>query len=840
MDIANLEKQKNIFVVDNVYHSLILSFKNAHPDLFIQIINKIEVLKDLSFTYSSNAINLLIKNGYSYQKAQYFLSVLPYARYLDYPLLNDIYNLLDKNKCIIYNPYGLQRYKNKKIYIIENEFDDELHQLFIRKNIEISDLSLLDLGIKPNNELTALPYLEFKDKVHQYLYIFSDIRKKLLLDPNKDITIVIKDEGDMFYIFTYSSIFSVPYYRLDKLTLSSIGIIKEYMKTIYEEKSYNSVPSESDDIYVKSLINIINEYQLNQLDDFNYSYHNLLEILDDISVNQDNEKLGIKITTDFIINPRSDVYVTNFEHGVFYKTAKDDKYINDKIYESFKHDGDKYFWVNPSYINALVDQQKKRNYLKYGTFSVISRVLRHLSDKIYDADILDEICVNGIKKKDIVRYIDFNNDGVYTSIASSIIHSIQYDLVFDHGKHDEINSYDHSYHHISNTEDLFKNNSYHVTNLETYISCPFKYYLNKLIPNKLDDYSYMSRGIFIHKIMEDIFSPTFDFVESFKKAKEAYIRYYEKQDIDVPKKDLANLEIYHHYLKTLIPILRNNIRTNITDIEKTLHEQNVSFSLIDEKTNQTYYFKGQIDCVIFSKNSNGNKYYSIVDFKTGNESFNLKEIILGKSVQLPIYYYALNADNNKSLIDEYEFGGFYINHVYCNGYADITNIKGTISEQSIKSAMRFVGLALKEDNYLNSVDKNIFTKAGTIKSTGGDLIKYDYYIENDEIIIDKEQIGYTLFDLTKDTKEALINIINLIKDNQFPIAPSKRHDLDKQIAKDHKDLNCQYCPYSNVCYVNKRIDSVDYSNKVKQHFEQKKKEYKEKQSKENNDGSINI
>ena len=38
--------------------------------------------------------------------------------------------------------------------------------------------------------------------------------------------------------------------------------------------------------------------------------------------------LGIKITTDFIINPRSDVYVTNFEHGVFYKTAKDDKYIN--------------------------------------------------------------------------------------------------------------------------------------------------------------------------------------------------------------------------------------------------------------------------------------------------------------------------------------------------------------------------------------------------------------------------------------------------------------------------------------------------------------------------------
>ena len=229
-----------------------------------------------------------------------------------------------------------------------------------------------------------------------------------------------------------------------------------------------------------------------------------------------------------------------------------------------------------------------------------------------------------------------------------------------------------------------------------------------------------------------------------------------------------------------------------------------------------------------------------MDFKTGNESFNLKEIILGKSVQLPIYYYALNTDNNKSLIDEYEFGGFYINHVYCNGYADITNIKGTITEQSIKSAMRFVGLALKEDNYLNSVDKNIFTKAGTIKSTGGDLIKYDYCLENDEIKIDKEQIGYTLLDLTKDTKEALINIINLIKDNQFPIAPAKRHDLDKQIAKDHKDLNCQYCPYSNVCYVNKKVDSVDYSNKVKQHFVQKKKDYKEKQSKENNDGSINI
>ena len=103
--------------------------------------------------------------------------------------------------------------------------------------------------------------------------------------------------------------------------------------------------------------------------------------------------------------------------------------------------------------------------------------------------------------------------------------------------------------------------------------------------------------------MEDVFSPTFEFIESFKKAKEAYIRYYEKQGIDVPKKDLANLEIYHHYLQTLIPILRNNIRTNITDIEKTLHEQNVSFSLIDEKTNQTYYFNGQIDCVIFSKNS---------------------------------------------------------------------------------------------------------------------------------------------------------------------------------------------------------------------------------------------
>jgi hypothetical protein len=66
----------------------------------------------------------------------------------------------------------------------------------------------------------------------------------------------------------------------------------------------------------------------------------------------------------------------------------------------------------------------------------------------------------------------------------------------------------------------FRKSTWSVTGLESFINCPFKYYLTKLIPLDKNDYSKRFIGTAIHKVFEKFNHVDYVFEDALKEALE--------------------------------------------------------------------------------------------------------------------------------------------------------------------------------------------------------------------------------------------------------------------------------------------------------------------------------
>ena len=91
-----------------------------------------------------------------------------------------------------------------------------------------------------------------------------------------------------------------------------------------------------------------------------------------------------------------------------------------------------------------------------------------------------------------------------------------------------------------------------MTGLETYVSCPFKYYLTNLIPLERNDYSRRFIGTAIHKVFEKFNHSDFNIEQALKEGEEAYYQQFDKAGISPTPKDKAHLEIAFIWLRRFI------------------------------------------------------------------------------------------------------------------------------------------------------------------------------------------------------------------------------------------------------------------------------------------------
>ena len=797
---------KNIIVADFDYQAALFLYKNKHPDLDIKIISRHDLINKVSYSFAKDPIPFLINEGIGYKKAKKYLDILLTADVSKNEELTKLFNKLNDNGYLVKDEYGLYELKDSHIFLFEMEQDVAIQELLKRSGLSYTFLRLEGLNLYKNNAYISPNIIYFENKMTQFFYIFSWVRDKARDNPNQKQRIIIDGDEDIFYVKIMSELFHIPVCYVEERPLISVKSVKAKINNVYSSKKYDFTEQELENQDVKALKEIIEYYGLDKLPDFSFSYANLLEIVSSKNARVPVGKGGVVITNKFVFDSSFFTYVTNFNSDKFYKIYQDDNVLSDIELKEVNY--------NTSYNKTAIERRNKINFLRHNNVAVISRVERHLGDKIFDSPLLKDIWKDKkIKYEDELEMPTFTTEAAYLYSSTLLNKS---GIPFDSNV---FNSYDPSFKQI-NAGDDFRKATWSVTGLESYINCPFKYYISKLIPLEKNNYSKRFIGTAIHKVFEKFNHLDYVFEDALKEGEQAYYQEFEKVGITPTPKDKAFLEISQMWLRRFVKSYQKAIEgTNFVKPVEDDFERSINFHLDEGK--ETYNFYGKID-KIFVTESNGHQYYSIVDYKTGAEEFNPLEVFLGKSIQLPLYYYAIKEDIQPDRFTKgAEFGGFYIQHV------SFSTIKGALKETNgpylkekrLLLQSRLGGINKDSTSYIASIDSTAIKDDGSINRYGGELLQLKHqFIEEDgnEIIIKDDDIGlskYNLDDLVKDAKEAAIGAIHKICEGDFPIAPTSYSLLDFDIKK----TVCNNCPYRPVCYKSKDA-AVDYRKEVLKHF----------------------
>lgn len=831
------ENSKNIVVSPREYFPILFSFKEKNSSLNIKIIDKKDFLGKISFSFSKDPIPLLIKNGIDYSRAKKYIHIFLTGDLNKNPSVKKLFSLIPSDY-ISKDEYGLFELQHANIFFFEMNEDIELPSLCIRNNLPYRHINFSDLNILPENKIEDVPQIiYFPNKISQFFYIYAQIRERILKndEDKKRIRILTNNKADLYYLELCSSLFDIPTIYVSDVPFNTVKAVKEKMKQIHDNESFAFTDKEKEDSSLNALAGLIDRYGLDSLNDFSYAYANLLEIVSSNKFREASSNKGIIATGDFAIENDTDVYVTSFEHDTFYNVQSDKDVLSDK--ELFEMS------VNPSYIKTALDRRLKGNYLQYSSISLLSLAKQHLTDKIFDSQFIEEFNW----KSGIVQYQD-NAEGVYTSKANKLYQSDKYDKEFVpiDKRNEEI--YDHSFKGISEHIDN-KKDHYSLTKLESYIRCPYKYYLSDFLKTKDDDHHSRWRGTLIHSLMENAYNRNYDFESEWSRAEEGYKKNVERDGFVFDEKEEAFLSILKFHLEKVI----SSYRQAIIDTDMQLvhegeddskkspsSEVNVVFTLKDNNERE-YKFVGKIDKIMLTEHltfeggeKSSKRYYTIIDYKSGNETFIPTDTYFGLSVQLPLYYYALSKldvsypQNLKAinLIQDSIFGGFGIKKVYNSTpkglYADDD---GKISSESLLKNTKVRGLSLNSLDYFSSFDCTSISEKDPSKLSlwGGKVLsksKTSLFVSNEndspENILgsDSSLDRYNLSDLVDDCISSMISNINKIENNEFTIAPTVMSKL-KNFNKNN--LQCSYCPYRDICYRSPN-DIKQYGADILKHY----------------------
>ena len=775
---------KYVINAKNEYHNLIYSLKDDNPYLDISVISPSLLYEKLNFSISDGAISYLLKKEKDdYLMVKSKLKILNIVDIGKNSELNELYKELSNNGFIEKDELFKIEINQLNVLVLEEKENYELNSFLNRNNIKYNHISLSDLGIKTKQE--EFNPLCFDSKLLQFMYIFSSIRKQIIVDkvdPNK-ISILSSDESDFYYLKLCSDLFNIDVDLISSSPLRSDEEVSMFISNSFENKSFDlsSIKNEY-------LINIFNKYKLNELNDFSFAYLNLLEIIQEYKINI-SHKSGIKVINNFNITDDY-IYVTNFQFDVFYKNYQNTSSFSEE--ELFS------FGLNPSYTKTSLDSIFKWNYLIYSNIVHLSRISSSSSEKKYDSNYIEEKGINKYQKA------DFNYNGLYTTSSNEIISSIlkdnnacSSDLVYK--------SYSNKYNKIPLSiykKEFNENNPANASLLKSYFSCHYKYYIENILKPFNDNPSDNTTAIFgtlLHHIFESTYNDfkglisEIDFDTIYNNALEETKKSFQIDEYTNTLFNLSKKYIEVSYKAALQHKFYNpNIKQSSDEIE-------YKFKFNLDKT--PYYLKGSIDKIV-RVNSSSQHYYVIIDNKTSQyDTFDYQLVPFGGSLQLPIYYLALE---NNPTFSKLLFAGFFIDFIFSKKIIkkDILELKNYYS--------RLTGLYLYSIDFVNSFDVNsLSSKKDKIigKNTSDNYIDVrNSFSGNDSITKDT---FYTFTDLINDSKKAIIESINNIQNNDFSIAP---------VTKDNPDYApCKYCLYKNICY--RRFDDiVVLKEKIKKKF----------------------
>ena len=287
------------------------------------------------------------------------------------------------------------------------------------------------------------------------------------------------------------------------------------------------------------------------------------------------------------------------------------------------------------------------------------------------------------------------------------------------------------------------------SNLKTYYSCPFNYYLDKVLDlNEYKSTSATRLGTYAHKVLEDSYNEGFSLDEASSSAIIA------NMDEDEQYKDFFYMSQMKEVLRDLIDYNREyeeKSQLKIVKRELDLGYEGDGFSFI-----------GYIDKLLYTE-INGEVYCAIIDYKTGSDYPSLDNVEDGFNLQLPVYMLLLRK------YKEFDGKPIHIIGIYLQKI-NIVALDNTIDilEQRRK-AFRLRGYSTSSIPELVLLDPD-FNKSTYIQSM---MLTKDGAFGRYSKVISPEDMDR----LIEATNELINKAATNIHNGSFPIAPKR---IDKQ------------------------------------------------------------
>jgi|GEM_PF-3173851 len=808
-----LPGKKTLFVSEREELPLLFGYRKEHPSLDCTLLDEEGLLDVLSFSYRKDPVPFLLtlkgedlgleeRKGqclYDFDRAKGILKILRRANLLsakeNVPELYRLYELLKEKNYLSFDLFGARKIAAYgEIVLLDEKENAELHRLLLRAVPEarIREITPEDLGMKPQDPPRLLV---FPDKMQQYFYLFSRIRKSLLAEGEEpgNISVLIKGEEDRLYLQLFSDLFQLPCRYSVPQSLLTDPAVKEYLSACFEKKS---IPLPEDPA-LSEVKGLVSRYGLSLLP-FDSAYPSLLELLTETKKETEEEKAGIDVRSslsfDADLSPRRTNYVTDFTADVFYTVYGDTAPLPDAALEKLE--------VNPSYVRTQMDRVLKANYLRYQRTGFVSRVKRHLNDRLFPSPLLKEEKDGEGRswesRQEIVDYLlapeTWIPDGYFPAPAKDVLTR----FLSENGLSGESPAlYDHRFQGIKN---YLPPKAFGVTDFNSYASCPFQYYLSRILKlsrgDPEEDETFAWFGSFVHETLENVYDPDYDYEKAFEKAKQDFKASVLASDQPYTARMDVGIEVARPWLKKYVDYLRK-----MPGIEGAVAERPIALDY-HAASGKTYHIVGRIDRILYTRSTAGN-FFTLIDYKTGSTAFNPSEVFLGKSLQLPLYAAATDvsisaafpsfapSSSSLALSRGFSFAGFGIQRIFQNSPKDFFVRSKTTGTDSIQdSAAR--GLFTTNLAYREAVDP---ASVGKKKFQDGEYLALS---EGETLAEENRYRSGDSARLFSEVDNALSDLLASMSEGRFPIAPLS--EAKKGTLNDNS-LPCAYCPYADVCYV---------------------------------------
>ena len=792
----------------DTYSSMIKAIFMEHQ-IPVFIDEKKDVTQNVLIKYAISVLEIFSKN-WTYE------SVFNYLK-TGIIKIDDIFEL--ENYCLKWGIKGTKFYKEKWNFEKNNSGNEKIEDNFVKDNNKYNNNDINEKNLKEGNtdinftkdqEMIIIPLLKLKEELKGNM--------------------TAEKMSQIIYSFYKTQIFGIGQESNIRTNNKNNEIRNNHINNNYNKNSftYNDENVEAWNLIVDALAEISNVFK-NQKMNFD-EYSKILKTalqskeIGQIPSNQDSVIVGAVNRTK--THKVKAVFIIGVNDGVFPSKISSEGFFNDKDRENLKKENfelakgtiEKMYEENFNIYKALTTAEEKL-FISYSSSDTDSKALRK------------SLLISKIKRifpkikeetKDLKQNI-LTKDSTFLKLLENI-NNKEWAEVYEWYKNNEKEKLQSAVEGLNytnlpqriekeNIEKLYgKNMKTSVSKLETYMSCPFSYYLKyglKINEKEKLEIKTIDTGSFMHEVIDEFFKRLNQDFENDGNTEE--MGNIEEKDIEklvekIVNEKLENASKFNQTAKyrVLVQRLKRVITISLKYIVQTLknskfkvlgtevkfdNDKDSKYPPIEMKLDngKTVSIIGKIDRIDIAKMPDG-KFIRIIDYKSSTKDIDLNKFIAGLQLQL-ITYVDATCKNENAI----PAGALYFSLL--EPKIAQRNISKEEIEEILRKNYRMNGLVLANVNVIKAMD----TKLEDGKS---DMIPVS--LKNGEIN------GRSSSTVTQEEFENLQKYaVKLIKQISKQIL-SGNIDLKPYYNVKGKATPCSYCAYKSICQFDQKLKNNYY------------------------------